>query len=134
MEGDGRGEQSAHLVAIDRVAPAGVTRVAIARSVFFCVLSDKWISLYLQWALAAWCTCQGARATRDTYWTLVVRGLPLTEPYWWRGVLFPAATHGGDRTTLVSGLKSEIIPFRAHDWAVAGHRANVGTTMVRKSL
>ena len=88
MEGDGRGEQSAHLVAIDRVAPAGVTRVAIARSVFFCVLSDKWISLYLQWALAAWCTCQGARATHATHigpwWE--VRGLPLTggEEFYFR--------------------------------------------------
>ena len=90
MEGDGRGEQSAHLVAIDRVAPAGVTRVAIARSVFFCAVRQVDFSLS---AVGACCMVHMPRRkgdTRDTYWTLV--GSKGTTPYWWRGVLFPAAT------------------------------------------
>ena len=63
MEGDGRGEQSAHLVAIDRVAPAGVTRVAIARSVFFCAVRQVDFSLS---AVGACCMVHMPRRKGDT--------------------------------------------------------------------
>ena len=70
MEGDGRGEQSAHLVAIDRVAPAGVTRVAIARSVFFlCCQTSGFLSICSGRLLhGAHAKAQGRHATHIGPW------------------------------------------------------------------